>query len=315
MLMKQDLKHWSSYWQGGQLTSLPQDFEENYEGELLKLWHNCFRSLKRNDRVLDVCTGNCAIALLVSDYVRLKEFNVKITAVDIAKISKSAILNKYPHQKENISKINIVSNCKVENIGFEDGSFDLITSQYGIEYTDWNISANQVYRLLKEDGEFTMICHSGSTEILKYMLIEQNNYDILQSLNYFKNIVNFFSKRISYLRFKSNLDNIYSKIIQEYNKNKTELLYSVLQMIERIRSDNKRGLIHNKQNLINYCKHHKYASLRMHDLLNVTSSINKYPDWYKCFSDAGLTLIKKQEVIQRNAFNSGILYTYKKMSR
>lgn len=310
--MNQTSIHWSNYWKQGQLTSLPQDFKLNYNGNILKEWIKSFKLLAKNSRVLDLCAGNCAISLLTAEYSNSYSLNLDIYAVDAAQINKQSIIQKNPSQSKYLSKIHLFPNCPVENIEFESNQFDLITSQYGIEYCQWDVSAQQIYRLLKNGGEFTMISHSGSTKIIKYMNIEKNNYQYLFQIGLFRYLEQYSKKKISFRVLLQNLYRIQVKLSQYYHQNPSELIKSILVLNNDILNANKETLSSKRQDILNLCKQHKYAYQRLNDLFSVTKSITDHPHWYKVFSEKGLELVESRILTQNNSDQSGTLYRFKK---
>ena len=50
------------------MTSLPQDFAANYDGEVAEFWQAAFAQVPPAGRMIDLCTGNGAIALLAVAY-------------------------------------------------------------------------------------------------------------------------------------------------------------------------------------------------------------------------------------------------------
>jgi len=306
--------HWSKYWKNGQLTSLPQDFQENYTGSIYDEWKICFDRLGTEAKVLDLCTGNCAIALLASKHSINENKAFCITAVDAANISKQNILEKYPQNKNLLENIRIISNCKIEEMDshLKLEQFDLITSQYGIEYSDWKESSEQVFKLLKDGGEFSMIAHSGSTEIIKYMQIEKSDYYFLKDIFIFKFLHRFYNNKISHKELMRKLKIIQAKISQRYQKQPTELIKSILIFLDNIKITTKSELINSKNKLNGFVLQHQYALARLEDLLAVTKSIVENPNWYKYFIEAGLKLKQNKEILQNNSINSGTLYTFTK---
>lgn len=307
------LKHWSNYWQAGQLTSLPQDFVENYNGSIKEHWYNCFDKLLDNSSVLDVCAGNCAIGLLAASYAKSYNKKINITAVDAVKINKKNIINKYPRQANYLSQINIISPCKVENIELRSNQFDLITSQYGIEYCNWNIAAEQINKLLKIGGVFTMISHTASTQIMRYMSDEKKDYYFLYDIGLFKTLLKYSNNKSSYRKTMISLHAIFDQVNLNYANKSSELLRSMLVILSNIMAMNKSNLRLMKTELKQLCIQHNHALSRMHDLFEVTLRIANNPSWYKVFIDKGLSLIDKKSITQNSNTNSGDLYSFKKL--
>jgi ubiquinone/menaquinone biosynthesis C-methylase UbiE len=305
--------HWSQYWKTGQLTSLPQDFNSNYTGMIQQQWHQAFDKLNENSHILDVCAGNCAISLLAANYAinHIKIFN--ITAIDAADINKPSILARFPNQKDAIEKINLIANCQLEDITLASRRYDLITSQYGIEYCDWNLAAQQIQRLLKAKGHFVMIAHSASTEIMKTMQQEKSDYEFLDTLHLFKSFTDYYKNTIKYTAFIKQLKAAQKNIIQRFNSNPSELNKSIILNIDGIISMQRAMLESNKFELIKVQQQYVSAQLRLNDLFCVTQAIAKTPKWHEIFSKHGLKLIEKKKVIQNGLYESGTLFKFIKI--
>lgn len=304
--------HWSNYWEGGQLTSLPQDFKENYQGSIYDEWIDCFKRMPDKSSVLDLCAGNCAISLLAASYAKENNLEINITALDAAHVTKGNIIKKFPYQKENLQQIKLISNCRVEDIKIESSTFDLIVSQYGIEYCDWIASAKQVARLLKKGGEFCMITHTSSTEIVKFMEIEKDDYQFLNQVGVFKELMRFGNNKLSHRILMKQLKILQPKIVKEFKEKPSQLLQSILMLLDNIHKTDSKQLKEYKLELVNICNQHKYAYIRLRDLLGVIDSIAKKPEWYQVFIEEGLQLVQQKTVMQNGHINSGTLYQFVK---
>lgn len=304
--------HWSNYWQGGQLTSLPQDFNENYSGAIQLKWLDCFRSFEKDKSLLDLCTGNCAIALLASEYSNSNKLNWSITAVDAANVKKENISLKNPKHQQYLKNIKLIANTNVENIELDSNSFDVITSQYGIEYCNWEIVAQQIVRLLKKNGEFIMISHSGDTEIVKFMETEESDYSFLTNEKLFKFLLKYSNGVINYNIMMKYLRTIQPQIVEKYRNQPTQLLQSILIMLDNINKSDMVMMNNHKQELKIFCNQHQYAYARLLDLLRVTKLIVKNPNWFEVFIKAGLVLKQQNTVIYKDTINSGTFYRFVK---
>ena len=76
---------WTTFWKQGFPTSFASQFPDNYTGTLAKFWEGQF-ALLDNAKVLDVATGNGAIALIAARITQIKSNNLDISAADFAHI-------------------------------------------------------------------------------------------------------------------------------------------------------------------------------------------------------------------------------------
>jgi len=311
--MSNNLDHWSNYWKGGRLTSLPQDFRENYEGEIESFWKSVFSELSSHSEILDLCTGNGAIALLASSFSGKNKLELNITAVDAAKIEISNLTSKYDHLKNDIQNINFIGECRVENIDLQSDKFDLITSQYGIEYCDWNSSAAQVSRLLKPGGSFVLISHASDTDIVVYMSEEREEYNTLEDLGFFLIFNNYLSRRKSYKETIRSLKKLNKSLIRIMQQKNSSLISGIVNFINYLTTVEKRIFLSQEREMKSHFQQHVFAYARLKDVLDVTKKISDNPDWYLVFEDEGLELKEKGKILYQGVHNAGMFYKFCKL--
>ncbi|OUS25695.1 hypothetical protein A9Q98_11995 [Thalassotalea sp. 42_200_T64] len=152
--------YWSQYWRQGHLTSFGDDIKDNYEGTLKNVWSDVFSVLNKDDKVIDIATGNGALVGLIYDAVRQDNLPY-IDAIDLAKIQIKDSLQNKSEQTHFIGGIN----C--EQLPFTDDSANLIISQFGIEYSNLTKSFAEVARVLAATGQAQFICHHTDSIIVK----------------------------------------------------------------------------------------------------------------------------------------------------
>ena len=198
--------HWTAYWETGALTSLPMDFKANYDGELASYWGSVLKeSNKQHLTVLDVCTGNGAIALLLHELAVQQNMTVEITAIDASDIDPSVIAKSYPDKAQYIPKINFIGNCLVEQMSAKiNHTYDLIVSQYGIEYCDTQKAAGNVSELLKPGGRLVFVAHTPDTAMQAFMLKEESIYEYLAQIGVLQAFNRFGKSHLTVNGFKIN---------------------------------------------------------------------------------------------------------------
>jgi ubiquinone/menaquinone biosynthesis C-methylase UbiE len=155
MKNKKKVDAWSSYWSEGNTTSLPNLFAANYDGDVSRFWNEAFTALTENSRVLDICTGNGAIAILASDHVNRRDISCDIHAIDVAKIQASELQNG----DTSTNAIKFRSGVAVEETPFPDNYFDLIVGQFALEYCDVAAGIKELSRITREDGRVVLMMH------------------------------------------------------------------------------------------------------------------------------------------------------------
>lgn len=158
-------KHWSEYWKLGHLTSFGADFQGNYTGLLKVRWSNVFSCLPSEFNVLDVATGNGALPLLVQDYFSQSDIKGVVKGIDYADINTLPLADS--HYNKNI-RIELIGNTPAEKLPFRNGEFNAVISQFGIEYSNLELSLAEVERVLAPDGLFHGIMHHRESVIIKY---------------------------------------------------------------------------------------------------------------------------------------------------
>ncbi len=308
--MNNKLNHWSNYWEGGNLTSLPQDFLENYDGEIGELWKDTFEKLPQQSKLLDLCTGNGAIALLAASYSASNNRDFEILGVDAAKISKDNVQTKFPHMEKLLHKVEFVGECKIEDITLQSNQFDLITSQYGIEYCDWEKTALQVNRLLKPGGRFVFISHANSTAILAYMEQEKIQYEQLKTLGFFSTFTDYFKKKLKHREVQRKLKKVCAHLIEEHKTQASDLFAGLINFLQSLITMEKSRFKQLEGEIEFYYMQHWFAYARLKDVVGVSHKIKEAPGWYKIFEKNGLKLIGNGEILQAGSENAGNYYQF-----
>lgn len=156
-------KHWSEYWAQGYLTSFGTSFDLSYSGPLENVWYELFDNLNNGFSSLDLATGNGALPVLIDRYTKKRGKTGKITALDLAVINESAINHKYSFS----NKTEFISNMRCEELVGLESDFDLITSQFGIEYSNIYASLRSAASKLKPNGKIGLVLHNQNSLIIK----------------------------------------------------------------------------------------------------------------------------------------------------
>ncbi len=152
---------WSTYWGSGVLHSCAGSFSGNYDGVLAQLWASFFRSLPEGARILDLASGNGPLAqLMLSSTPGSKRH---CTCIDLAEVRPEWVASLPETER---SRILFRPQTAMEQLGPEDGPFDAVISQYGIEYGDWESMIEQLPLLLRPTGRIQFVCHSKLSTIV-----------------------------------------------------------------------------------------------------------------------------------------------------
>ncbi|WP_185830022.1 MULTISPECIES: class I SAM-dependent methyltransferase [Stenotrophomonas] len=152
--------HWTQLWRTGVLHSCSHGIEGNYDGELRLFWERNAAALPQGARVLDVGTGNGAIALLIHRF----RPDLQVVGTDLADVDpRSNVVDG----RELFSEITFLPRTPMHAIPLADGSVDLIASQYAFEYAAQAPALQEFFRLVGSGGRIALILHSTHSEIAR----------------------------------------------------------------------------------------------------------------------------------------------------
>jgi len=304
--------HWSEYWASGQLTSLPADFAGNYDGEIAAFWETQFQGVPAGGKVLDLCTGNGAIALLAAGYFLARQRDASVTAVDAAKISPESMARRHAGREAEIARVTFIDQTPVETLGLPDAEYDLVTSQYGIEYCDWAPAAAQAARLLRPGGRLALVCHAASSDIVATMEQEAGDYEALESAGLVKGLRRFLAGNLSFSRLRKLLEGTHARLAPAYRASHAPLFAYVLKALEELLTMNEMQLRARRLELAAFVRQLELGQLRVKDMLRVNRAIYATPEWYRVFETAGLRLLDSHEILFRGKHRSGQAYRFER---
>ncbi|WP_457674899.1 class I SAM-dependent methyltransferase [Thiolapillus sp.] len=158
-----DAEQWGDWWRNRSLTSFHGHFRHNYDGSLRLFWEERFATLPRGAAILDLATGNGALALLAAEYSATHDRNFRITGIDYATIRPESLQEDHPL----LADIRFLGNTPMENTGLEDASQDLVMSQFGFEYGNMPATIREIRRLLRPGGCFSAMIHHRDSAVLE----------------------------------------------------------------------------------------------------------------------------------------------------
>lgn len=110
-----------------------------------------FPFVARGSRILDVCTGNGAIARVAEEVACERGVHFEIDAFDGAEIASSG-----PERM-----IRFRSRVRAESLPYPDNSFDVVTGQYALEYTELSQSVPELARVSAPDSRVRLMAHAS----------------------------------------------------------------------------------------------------------------------------------------------------------
>lgn len=151
---------WDRFWSYDRLSSFGTGVGAgNYDEPIAAGWRAFFASLRAGAHVLDIATGNGAIAVMAVE----AGDKLKITGADQAAVKPAAFVSK---NKAALARIRFLANTAAEELPFEAASFDAVVSQYGIEYSDTERSVPEAVRVLGPGGQLRFACHAAEGSVV-----------------------------------------------------------------------------------------------------------------------------------------------------
>ncbi len=150
---------WDRFWQYDRVASFGTGAGAGNYGEPIAAgWRAFFATLPTAARILDLATGNGAIALMA---VEAGE-DFKVTGADLAAVRPAAFVS---NSKRQLQKVRFLAGTPAEDLPLADASFDAVVSQYGIEYSDLDRSLPEAVRVLAPGARLRFAIHAAEGSI------------------------------------------------------------------------------------------------------------------------------------------------------
>ena len=127
-----------------------------YMPSVAALWTDFFASLTQGARVLDVCTGNGALIYIAQDV----RGDLALTGIDKAAIDPAAYV-----RAADASRADFRGKVDASALPFEDGAYQAVVSQYGIEYAPRPDALKEAIRVLAPGGSFRVLTHAAEGDV------------------------------------------------------------------------------------------------------------------------------------------------------
>ena len=158
---------WAQFWRHGSVTTFERRGNPNYDGEIREFWELQFATLAAGARIVDLATGNGAVALLGAEYSATHGRNFRVDALDRAPIQPEKDLESAEAAGEWLGSVRFRGGAPNEETGLASDCADMVTSQYGFEYGDPAASARETMRILKPGGRIALITHHANSVVVK----------------------------------------------------------------------------------------------------------------------------------------------------
>jgi len=150
---------WDLFWSYDRLSSFGTGSGAgNYGEHIAAGWRGFFAALPPGARVLDLCTGNGAIAVIAVESGK----RLRVTGADLAAVRPAAFVTR---GKQALAKVCFLANTPAEQLPLPDGGFDAVVSQYGLEYSDMQRSLAEAARVLAPGGRLRLAMHAAEGSV------------------------------------------------------------------------------------------------------------------------------------------------------
>lgn len=162
--MASGVGHWEAYYRGGGLATCPMAADGSYDGEVREAWERFFSLLPQSAALLDVCTGNGVIPLLAKAFADEQGHSFAIHGADLAAIAPQ---RDVADGRRRFDGIEFHPNVATEALPFPAASYDAVTGQYALEYTDVNAALAEIRRVLRPGGHAQFILHHRDSILVR----------------------------------------------------------------------------------------------------------------------------------------------------
>ena len=163
------MQHWSDYWRNsGALNSFAESgAASGYAGEIADFWQQQLSKYAQDACMLDVGTGNGALAALVAEYARQNKYMWDVIGVDAAAIEPATSLQGNPELLRKLAGITFHGETPIAEMPFADSSVDCVVSQFAFEYADAEPALTEIFRVLKPGGELIVMAHHAESALVQ----------------------------------------------------------------------------------------------------------------------------------------------------
>ena len=146
---------WTRYWRSGfQNTCFFADKAFSVEGD----WQAYFSTAATGTKIIDLATGNGAVAWIAAAVARDSNRDVAIVGVDFADINPGDVANV---DAELLPWVTFVGSTDLTELPFSDAEFDFASSQFGFEYAQESAALLELKRVLKPGGKVRFLIHAS----------------------------------------------------------------------------------------------------------------------------------------------------------
>lgn len=168
---------WRDFWKADCLASCVPDNPATAE-QIAKTWRAWFAEFSDGSRILDVATGNGIVLAHAAASARSNGRSFVLTGVDLAAIDPKKYVSNLD---QDLRSASFLGGVPAEKLPFAADSFDVVASQYGLEYADLDRALSEAARVLTAGGQLLWLAHSENSEIVRQHRQQVDDVDYLLS--------------------------------------------------------------------------------------------------------------------------------------
>lgn len=162
---------WRDYWKADRRASCMPENERTAQ-EIAATWQRWFAECPGGSRILDIATGNGIVLTHAAAAGRTLNRAFALTGIDLADIDP---LRYVTSLEDDMRAARFIGGVAAEHLSFDAGSFDVVVSQYGLEYADIPLALAEIARVLAPGGTLHWLAHSTASEV-----VQQNREQALE---------------------------------------------------------------------------------------------------------------------------------------
>lgn len=146
------VKHWDAFWRARDKSAQPEDPGASDRAPA-RFWTSLFEmefAGREDVRLIDVASGHGAVTAIAIDAAATTNTHLYANCVDYSKSAIEEVCRRFP-QVQGVA-------CDSSLIPYSDRAFDLVVSQFGIEYSGEH-AFEEAARLVDANGVFAALVH------------------------------------------------------------------------------------------------------------------------------------------------------------
>lgn len=156
---------WVTYWSRHQDTFSSGETDQVFAQYLTPYWNGVFcRFNDQENKVLDVGTGRLGLPRAALRFAKANGLPLEITATDICDLEFDDELRALTG---NGRRLELIPRTSMEQLSMGNGGFDLITSQFAVEYSDVRRTLDVLFDLLKPGATMALVMHDPESDSVR----------------------------------------------------------------------------------------------------------------------------------------------------